>query len=89
MGYIKPPPQLYQIDWMIQIIWAKIGVWKIFVFFFVCRQHLEPHVATTIEFCDTSTNIWDTRAENFSQQSSVSQVYKLLSKDFAGVLKLS
>ena len=73
---------------MVKIIWIKIGAWKIFVFFFLflCRQHLEPHVPNTIDFCDTSKKIWNSLAEYFSQQSNVSQVYKLFSKDFSRVL---
>ncbi|KAG5557509.1 hypothetical protein RHGRI_007669 [Rhododendron griersonianum] len=38
---------------------------------------LEPHVATTVEFCDTSKQIWDALSDSFSQQSNVSRVFEL------------
>ncbi|XP_028122886.1 guanyl-specific ribonuclease pgl-3-like [Camellia sinensis] len=44
---------------------------------------LEPHVATTVEFCDTSKEIWDSLADSFSNQSNVSRVYELYEQIFA------
>ena len=44
---------------------------------------LEPQVATTVEFCDTSKAIWDSLAESFSTQSNVSRVYELYEQIFA------
>ena len=44
---------------------------------------LESHVATTVEFCDTSKEIWDSPAESFLNQSNVSQVYELYKQIFA------
>ena len=44
---------------------------------------LEPHVATTMEFCDTSKEIWDSLAESFSNQNNVSRIYELYEHIFA------
>ncbi|KAF7119628.1 hypothetical protein RHSIM_Rhsim13G0000300 [Rhododendron simsii] len=41
---------------------------------------LEPHIATTVEFCDTSKQIWDALAESFSQLNNVSRVFELYEK---------
>ena len=30
---------------------------------------MEPHVSTTVEFCDSSKKIWDSIAESFAHQS--------------------
>ncbi|KAH7837531.1 hypothetical protein Vadar_014893 [Vaccinium darrowii] len=43
---------------------------------------LEPHVAITVEFCDTTKQIWDALADCFSQQNNVSRVFELYEKIF-------
>ena len=43
---------------------------------------MEPHIATTVEFCDSSKKIWDSVAESFSHQSKVSRVYEIYEKIF-------
>lgn len=43
----------------------------------------EPHVATTVEFYDTSKDIWDSLDDSFSNQSNVSCVYELYEQIFA------
>jgi hypothetical protein len=43
---------------------------------------MEPHVSTTVEFCDSSKKIWDSIAESFAHQSNVSQVYEMYEKIF-------
>ncbi|KAF9603065.1 hypothetical protein IFM89_033790 [Coptis chinensis] len=44
---------------------------------------MEPHIATTVEFCDSSKKIWNSLSESFSHQSNVSQVYDLYEQIFA------
>ncbi|XP_028104005.1 cytochrome P450 CYP72A219-like isoform X1 [Camellia sinensis] len=41
---------------------------------------LEPIVVTTVEFCETSKQIWDSLADSFSHQSDVSRVYDCMSR---------
>ena len=43
---------------------------------------MEPHVSTTVEFCDFSKKIWDSIVESFAHQSNVSQVYEMYEKIF-------
>ena len=43
---------------------------------------MEPHIATTVEFCDSLKKIWDSIAESFSHQSNVSRVYEIYEKIF-------
>lgn len=43
-------------------------------------QSLEPIVATTVEFCETSKQIWDSIAYSFLHQSDVSRVYDCMSR---------
>ncbi|KAF7115772.1 hypothetical protein RHSIM_RhsimUnG0047900 [Rhododendron simsii] len=50
----------------------------------MCRlwHSLEPHIGTTIEFYDTSKQIWDALAESFSQRNNVSRIFELYEKIF-------
>ncbi|KAL5724121.1 hypothetical protein ACHQM5_007422 [Ranunculus cassubicifolius] len=44
---------------------------------------MEAHIATTVEFCETSKSIWNSLNESFSHQSNVSRVYELYEQIFS------
>ena len=47
---------------------AKFGEWEQIDSMVMGQlwHSLEPHVATTVEFCETSKQIWDSLADSFS-----------------------
>lgn len=59
-----------------------IGLAKILVLRDGFGIALEPNVATTIEFCKTSKQNWDSLVESFSHESNISRVYELHEKIF-------
>lgn len=63
---------------------ASLSDWEAEDSDLMCRlwHSLEPHVAITVEFCDTSKQIWDALAESFSQKSNVSRVFELYEQIF-------
>ncbi|KAF9601707.1 hypothetical protein IFM89_022236 [Coptis chinensis] len=49
-----------------------------------CLWHsMEPHIATTVEFCESSKSIWNSLSESFSQQNNVSRVFEIYEKIFS------
>ncbi|KAL5714041.1 hydroxyjasmonate sulfotransferase [Ranunculus cassubicifolius] len=44
---------------------------------------MEAHIATTVEFCETSKSIWNSLNDSFSHQSNVSWVYELYEQIFS------
>ena len=43
---------------------------------------MEPPVASTVEFYDSSKKIWDSVSDSLSQPSNVSRVYELYEQTF-------
>ncbi|KAF9605352.1 hypothetical protein IFM89_016487 [Coptis chinensis] len=60
----------------------KIGCVKTIVMGWLWHS-MEPHIATTVEFCNSSKKIWNSLSESFSHQSNVPRVYDLYEQIFA------
>jgi hypothetical protein len=41
-------------------------------------HRMEPHIATTVEFCDSSKKIWELIEESFSNKKGVSWINRAL-----------
>ena len=69
-----PPPKTdakYD-DWMCEYSMVMGWLW----------HSMEPHIASTVEFCDSSKKIWESIFISFSQQSNVSHVCELYDQIF-------